>query len=98
MKAAIHPNYIEASVKCSCGNTFTTRSTKDELHVELQRVPPVLHRQAEAGGHRRSRGALPAPLRAPGLEEEVAGRGVAEQPRYVGGQAVMEGVMMRGAT
>jgi large subunit ribosomal protein L31 len=35
MKAAIHPNYIEASVKCSCGNTFTTRSTKDELHVEL---------------------------------------------------------------
>src|SRR4051794_14081369 len=35
MKAAIHPNYIEASVKCSCGNTFTTRSTKDDLHVEL---------------------------------------------------------------
>ena len=35
MKAAIHPNYIEATVKCSCGNTFTTRSTKDELHVEL---------------------------------------------------------------
>src|SRR3954453_19746736 len=35
MKAEIHPTYIESTVKCSCGNTFTTRSTKDELHVEL---------------------------------------------------------------
>ena len=35
MKADIHPGYVEASVRCSCGNTFTTRSTKEELHVEL---------------------------------------------------------------
>src|SRR3954471_15906086 len=35
MKTEIHPTYVEATVKCSCGNTFTTRSTKDELHVEL---------------------------------------------------------------
>ena len=35
MKADIHPNYVEATVKCSCGNTFTTRSTKDEIHSEL---------------------------------------------------------------
>ena len=35
MKADIHPNYADATVKCSCGNTFTTKSTKDELHVEL---------------------------------------------------------------
>ena len=35
MKAGIHPEYVEATVKCSCGNTFTTRSTKDELHAEL---------------------------------------------------------------
>ena len=35
MKADIHPTYAEATVKCSCGNTFTTRSTKPELHVEL---------------------------------------------------------------
>ncbi len=35
MKADIHPNYIEANVHCSCGNTFTTRSTKDKLSVEL---------------------------------------------------------------
>jgi large subunit ribosomal protein L31 len=35
MKTEIHPNYVEATVHCSCGNTFTTRSTKPELHVEL---------------------------------------------------------------
>jgi large subunit ribosomal protein L31 len=35
MKADIHPTYVEATVTCSCGNTFTTRSTKDSLSVEL---------------------------------------------------------------
>jgi large subunit ribosomal protein L31 len=35
MKSDIHPQYVEAHVRCSCGNTFTTRSTKPELHVEL---------------------------------------------------------------
>jgi large subunit ribosomal protein L31 len=38
MKADIHPNYVEARVTCSCGNQFTTRSTKPELHVELCNV------------------------------------------------------------
>ena len=35
MKTDIHPDYVVATVRCSCGNTFTTRSTKDELHVEI---------------------------------------------------------------
>jgi large subunit ribosomal protein L31 len=35
MKADIHPKYEEATVKCSCGGTFTTRSTRTDLHVEL---------------------------------------------------------------
>ena len=35
MKTDIHPDYVEASVRCSCGNTFTTRSTKSEIHLEL---------------------------------------------------------------
>ena len=35
MKKDIHPQYEEATVHCSCGNTFTTRSTKKELHVEV---------------------------------------------------------------
>ena len=35
MRQDIHPEYMETQVTCSCGNTFTTRSTKSELHVEL---------------------------------------------------------------
>ncbi len=35
MKTEIHPTYIEASVTCSCGNKFTTRSTKQTLTTEL---------------------------------------------------------------
>ena len=36
MKEKIHPEYKEIKVICSCGNTFTTRSTLGkELHVEV---------------------------------------------------------------
>jgi large subunit ribosomal protein L31 len=35
MKADIHPEYRECTVRCSCGNTFTTRSTVPELRAEL---------------------------------------------------------------
>jgi large subunit ribosomal protein L31 len=35
MKQGIHPGYVETKVTCSCGNTFVTRSVKEELHVEL---------------------------------------------------------------
>jgi len=30
MKPEIHPGYADVSVKCSCGNAFTTRSTKSK--------------------------------------------------------------------
>ena len=36
MKAEIHPNYQDTVVTCSCGNTFTTRSTMGgELHLDV---------------------------------------------------------------
>jgi large subunit ribosomal protein L31 len=35
VKANIHPKYIECSVRCACGNTFTSHSIKPELRVEL---------------------------------------------------------------
>jgi len=35
MREAIHPDYVESNVHCSCGNKFVTRSTKSELHIEL---------------------------------------------------------------
>ncbi len=35
MKPGIHPDYMECTVRCSCGNTFVTRSTVSEIRVEL---------------------------------------------------------------
>jgi len=36
MKAEIHPTYYsDAKVVCACGNTWTTGSTKKEIHVEV---------------------------------------------------------------
>lgn len=35
MKPSIHPQYVEATVICSCGNTFQTRSTRPELRTDL---------------------------------------------------------------
>jgi large subunit ribosomal protein L31 len=35
MKTDLHPNYVTTIVHCSCGNSFETRSTKADLHVEL---------------------------------------------------------------
>ena len=38
MKAGIHPKYQEVEVRCACGNTFKTKSTKTELHLEICNV------------------------------------------------------------
>jgi large subunit ribosomal protein L31 len=36
MKEGIHPSYNEITVSCSCGNTFTTRSTSGkDLHLDV---------------------------------------------------------------
>ena len=35
MKKSIHPNYVEATVTCACGNTFKTMSTSDKINVEV---------------------------------------------------------------
>lgn len=35
MKDNIHPQYQTAQVHCACGNTFTTRSTKATLRVDV---------------------------------------------------------------
>ena len=37
MKSGIHPDYVETTVHCGCGATFTTRSTKKsgQIHVEV---------------------------------------------------------------
>ncbi len=35
MKQEGHPNYYDCVVTCSCGNTWTTRSTKKELKLDI---------------------------------------------------------------
>jgi large subunit ribosomal protein L31 len=35
MKPDIHPNYQAATVHCACGNTYETRSTRKDIHVEV---------------------------------------------------------------
>ncbi|HET6333821.1 MAG TPA: 50S ribosomal protein L31 [Polyangiales bacterium] len=35
MKTGIHPEYLEASVTCACGNSFKTRSTKGSFNVDI---------------------------------------------------------------
>ncbi len=35
MKSGIHPDYKECEVKCACGNTFKTKSIKEEIRLEV---------------------------------------------------------------
>ncbi len=35
MKKDIHPEFVEWTITCACGNTFTTRSTKKEIRIEI---------------------------------------------------------------
>jgi large subunit ribosomal protein L31 len=47
MKTETHPTYLETSVRCTCGNAFTTRSTRGgELRVELCDLFECVHRTA----------------------------------------------------
>ena len=113
MKTEIHPEYVESHVTCTCGNEFTTRSTKSQIHVEIcaachpfytgrqklvdtggrverfqrrvakgRRQARALHRRLTPRTHMSARGPS-APL-------------TASRDAPVGGQAVLEGVMMRG--
>jgi len=35
MKQGVHPNYVVATVRCACGHQFQTRSTQQDIHVEI---------------------------------------------------------------
>jgi large subunit ribosomal protein L31 len=35
MKKDIHPKYVETTITCACGNVLQTRSTKENIKVEL---------------------------------------------------------------
>lgn len=35
MRDGIHPNYVETTITCACGNVIKTRSTKENIKVEI---------------------------------------------------------------
>jgi len=35
MKKDIHPNYVETTIACACGNVIQTRSTEKDIKVEI---------------------------------------------------------------
>lgn len=35
MKEKIHPKYQDTTITCACGNVIHTRSTKQDIHVEI---------------------------------------------------------------
>ena len=35
MKKEIHPNYVETTITCACGNVINTRSTEKDIKVEI---------------------------------------------------------------
>ena len=35
MKAEIHPDYKEVKVACDCGETFATKSTRQDIHLDI---------------------------------------------------------------
>ena len=35
MKAEIHPQYVECTITCACGEVVHTRSTRPQIRVEI---------------------------------------------------------------
>ncbi|MEL3905925.1 MAG: 50S ribosomal protein L31 [Treponema sp.] len=35
MKKGIHPNYVETTITCACGNVINTCSTEKDIKVEI---------------------------------------------------------------
>ena len=35
MKAGIHPDYQQTTIRCACGNVIETRTTKGDINVEI---------------------------------------------------------------
>jgi large subunit ribosomal protein L31 len=35
MKKDLHPKSVECTVTCACGNTFTTKSSKESMQLDI---------------------------------------------------------------
>lgn len=88
MKPKIHPEYVEATVVCVCGNTFQTRATKAHLHVEVcSKCHPFFtgeHRIVDTAGR------VERFLKRYGLQEGKEAEAVAKAEAVTEGEAVAE--------
>jgi len=76
VKPGIHPEYVEATVVCACGNTFQTRATKARLHVEVcSRCHPFFTGEQRIVD---TAGRVERFLKRYGLSEQKAAQAVAE--------------------
>ena len=112
MKTDIHPEYREATVKCTCGNEFVTRSTSGDLHVEIcsnchpfytgkQKLMDTADASSASSASSPPPAAQVTPLALqsrPGLPIHLNVSSPEQRDAPVGGQAVLEGVMMRGVS
>ena len=55
MQKEIHPEYIETTIACSCGNVIHTRSTQKNIHVEVCSQCHPFFTGKEAFGNRTGR-------------------------------------------
>ena len=55
MKEGIHPEYKETTVKCACGAEYKTRSTKENIRVDIcSKCHPFFtgkQKLVDTGGH-----------------------------------------------
>ena len=49
MKKDIHPEVMDCTVTCACGETFTVKSTKPEINVENFKTVDVITTSADGG-------------------------------------------------
>ena len=89
MKPGIHPKYVEATVTCACGNTFTTRSTRPTLRTDLCGVCHPFYtgeqRIVDSAGQverfmKRMENAASAERRPSKRQKRIAARGPQPQP------------------
>ena len=98
MREGIHPEYHQATVTCNCGNTFVTGSTNESIHVEIcSKCHPFYTGQQKAAQARGrvdkfNKKCISACF---SYTEKQEG---SMKSSNIGGQAVLEGIMMKNKT
>jgi large subunit ribosomal protein L31 len=71
MKANIHPKYQATTVHCACGNSWQTRSTQRDIHVEICSACHPYFTGKQKLVDTAVRGAVPTALRTAGVARQV---------------------------